>query len=77
LDGLISQAQADKRDVEAELRAVNDALQDRANRIGQQLSLLDALTKEKADLRRELEKLHYQIKDLKRSIEWYRERYRH
>jgi DNA repair ATPase RecN len=46
---------------------------ERANRIGSQLSQLDALTREKAEVRRELEKIYYVIKDLKRSIERYRE----
>ena len=73
MSALLQEAQADKRTVEGELRAVNDALQERANRIGSQLSQLDALTREKAEVRRELEKIYYVIKDLQRSIERYRE----
>jgi len=34
---------------------------------------LDALSKERAETKRDLEKLHYSIKDFKRAIDRYRE----
>ena len=63
----------EREELEGELRAVAKALEERADRIAKQLVQMDQLTKEKAEIRRELERLHYQIKDLRRAIERYKE----
>ena len=73
LERLIKDAIKDKKDVESEIRAIAEALQERADRLSRQLSDLDQLTQEKAQRKREIENLNYQVKDLSRAIDRYKE----
>jgi peptidoglycan hydrolase CwlO-like protein len=52
---------------------MTSALQERMDKMNEQLNILDVIRKEKNDYKRELERLHYKVKDLNKHIDKYRE----
>jgi uncharacterized coiled-coil DUF342 family protein len=58
-------------EIENEIDSVSQGLQERMNKMNDQLNLLDILRKEKNDYKRELERLHYKVKDLNKHIDKY------
>ena len=68
---LAREAERQRQEIAAEIGRVEQALAERLTKMNAQLDLLEAIRRERNDYKRELERLHYKVKDLSKHIDKY------